>query len=95
MINKDSLKKVHHVTQWIVSITMLVICIYYFFINKNIFKETQWLILWFLLGISNAGSIIDSKCFEYNFSWKRNWINVLNIFISILIVIVEIKRIWL
>lgn len=95
MSSKELLKKIYHVIQYIVCILGAGMGIYYFFISKNIFKEKQVLILWGLLGIINAGSIMNSKFLENNFSWKHNMGNIINVFISILIVSIEIKKLWL
>lgn len=95
MLYKDSLKKVNNMIQWTVSISMLGVCIYYFFISRNTFKETQWLILWGGVFIINVGSIINSKYFEDNFSWKNIRRNIIYICISTIIIVRGIIKIIL
>ncbi|MGH4140864.1 hypothetical protein [Clostridium sp.] len=94
MLSKNSLKKININVQYIVFIAMLGIVVCYFFINKNIFKETRWLILWSLVGVINISSIINSKYFKDDFSWKHVWKNVIYIIISTIVVVVGAIRIW-
>ncbi|MBU3093927.1 hypothetical protein KPL35_18010 [Clostridium sp. CF011] len=94
MIHKASLKKINDVIQWIVIIALIGVGIYYFFISKDMFKEMGWLIVWSGIGILNAGRIIDSKYFEDNLSWKNNWQNIIQMPMSAVIVVCEIKRLW-
>ncbi|MBU3129464.1 hypothetical protein [Clostridium tagluense] len=95
MVCKASLKKINDIIQWIVAIVMIGICIYYFFISKNMFKEMQWLIIWSGIGIMSAGRLIDAKYFEDKFSWKNNWSDIITVFLSVVIVIMAIKELWL
>jgi len=95
MLHKASLKKIFDIIQWIVSIAMIGICIFYFFISKNIFKGMGLIIMCGGIVIMNAFSIINSKYFEDNFSWKNNWVNVLQVSISALIIVAQIKELWL
>ena len=95
MFRKESLKQINNMTQWIVSIATLGMWIYCFFISKNIFKETQWLILWGGVFIINVGSIINSKYFEDNFNWKNIRKNIIYICISTIITVRGIIKIIL
>ncbi|TCO74404.1 hypothetical protein [Marinisporobacter balticus] len=95
MIDKAALKKIHNVIQWMVAIVMIGIGIHYFFISKTTFKEIQWLIMWSGVGIMNVGRLIDARYFEDNFNWKKHWKNAVYVFVSVVIVVGEIKKIWL
>ena len=90
MVSKASLKKINNMIQWIVGIAMIAIGIYYFFISKGIFKQRLVVIMWGCVGIMNAGSIIDSKYFKDNFSWKSNWVNILQVFFSAVVIVMMI-----
>jgi hypothetical protein len=90
MVHKASLNKIFDMIQWIVSIAMISICIFYFFVSKNIFKGMGLLIMWGSLGISNALSIINSKYFEDNFSWKNNWLNITQVCMCLVFIVAEI-----
>ncbi|WP_435791270.1 hypothetical protein [Clostridium sp.] len=94
MVRKATLKKINDIIQWIVSISLIGMGICYFFISKDMFKEMNWLIMGGGICIMNAGSIIDSKYSENNLSWKHNFKNFIYVFISTMIVIFEIKRLW-
>lgn len=95
MVCKASLKRINNIIQWIVTIVMIGMGIYYFFISKNMFKEMQWLIMWGGVGILNIGRLIDAKYFEDNFSLKKNWRNIIYVIVSVGIVVAKIKRLWL
>ncbi|GCD13144.1 hypothetical protein [Clostridium tagluense] len=76
MVYKASLKKIIDIIQWIVSIAVIGMGIYYFFISKDISKGMGLLIMWGGIGINSALSIINAKYFKENFSWKNNWANI-------------------
>ena len=90
MLRKASLKKINDILQWIVSIAMIVMGIYYFFISKDIFRGRQFLIMWGCIFTLNAARIIDSRYFKGNLSWKNNWANIIQVSLSIIIFATEI-----
>jgi len=90
MVHKASLKKIFDIIEWIVSIAMIGICIFYFFISKNIFKGMGLIIMCGGIVVMNAFSIINSKYFEDNFSRKNNWLNITQVCIFSLFIVAEI-----
>lgn len=89
MVHKALLKKILNMIQWIVSIALIGMCIFYFFISKNIFQGRLFLV-WGAIVINNALSIINSKYFEENFSWKNNWGNITQVCMFSVFIVAEI-----
>lgn len=94
MFRKATLKKINDIIQKIFAIAWLGVSIYYIFINKNAFKGMHTLIMVGGLCIMGAGRIIDSKYFEDNFSWKKNWQEIIIVPTSVVTLVIEIKRLW-
>ncbi|MFT5875040.1 MAG: hypothetical protein ACI8WT_004020 [Clostridium sp.] len=94
MVRKATFKKINDIIQKIVAIVWLGMGIYYFFINKNGFKEMHTLILWGGICIMGVGRIIDSKYFEDNFSWKKIWKEIIIVPLCAVTVVSEIRRLW-
>ncbi|MGV8983401.1 hypothetical protein [Clostridium sp.] len=90
MVHKSLLKKINSSIQWIVGTAMIGVCIYYIFIDKNIFKGMMMIIMCGGIIITNAGSIINNKFYEGNFSWKNNWWNIMQVCIFSIFIVGEI-----
>jgi hypothetical protein len=90
MVHKASLNKILDMMQLIISIVMIGICIFYFFVSKNIFKGMGLIIMWGSTGINNALSIINSKYFEGDFSWENNRLNIIQVCMCLVFIVAEI-----
>lgn len=95
MINKAALKKVNDIVGWIVSISMFIFGMYYFFVSKDVFKELQFIVMWSFFGLLHGGRLIDAIYFSDDFSIKKSGWDIIMIAFSILIIIIEAKRLWL
>lgn len=94
MVNKAALKKVNDVIGWIVSASMFSFGMYYFFVSKDIFKELQFIIIWGLFGLLHGGKLIDARYFSDDLNLKKSGWDIVGIVFSVVVVMIETKRLW-